>query len=100
MKGADIVVADTSFVSAGYSDLYTYSEYDKTLIFNTDKSSGKVDIVSGLYLNDHIKNDLNNSRLYNISFPALTYSRKLNESYSKNMNLNHFFFQINRYWRL
>jgi len=82
MKNLNLVAAQTSFLDSGYSELYTYSEYDKTLNFNKNEESGKIDIISGLYLNDYVTNDFNNSRLYNISYPDLAFSRSLNSSYS------------------
>ena len=82
MKRSNLVSVDTAFLYSGYSELYSFSEYDKALNFAKNTDTGKIDIISGLYLNDAVSNDFNNSRLYNISYPDLSYSRTLNKSFS------------------
>ena len=52
----EIIGLDQNFLSAGYVDLYTYTEYDKKLNYTLLKdNNNKIDLISLLFLNPNIE---------------------------------------------
>lgn len=77
-----VVAIDEQYISSGYPELYSVTEYDKTLNYSYVPNTKKVDLVSMLYNNDNVPSIISSKA--NVLHP-----RSFNfEKYSMNMQLN------------